>query len=146
MGNRDAIAAKVQQMLVANFNGVTLTADGGFSLRFGSARAFIRVVNTGDEPDALTFVGITIPTLIGVNAGTDLYEYVAYHSDDFRLGHLSVYRQKDDSVDLFVTHQILGDYLDEEELRVAVSWVAASADRIDDELQTKFGGQRFHED
>ena len=36
----------------------------------------------------------------------------------------------------------LGDYLDEEELHNAVGAVVTTADRLDDELQSRFGGKR----
>ncbi len=40
------------------------------------------------------------------------------------------------------THTLLGDYLDEEELHNAVGAVVTTADRLDDELQSRFGGKR----
>ena len=44
------------------------------------------------------------------------------------------------------SQRLLGDYLDEEELTHTVVAIAGTADILDDELQAKFGGKRFHED
>jgi hypothetical protein len=41
---------------------------------------------------------------------------------------------------------LLGDYLDEAELAYAVAWLLGTANKADDELQSRFGGLRFHED
>ncbi|MFT4089006.1 MAG: hypothetical protein QM658_17985, partial [Gordonia sp. (in: high G+C Gram-positive bacteria)] len=43
-------------------------------------------------------------------------------------------------------HNLLGDFLDPEELMSAVYGLAFVADDVDDELKAKFGGLRFHED
>jgi hypothetical protein len=40
-------------------------------------------------------------------------------------------------------HAILGDHLDAPELHQAVAAVGFTADRLDDELQARFGGKRL---
>jgi hypothetical protein len=67
--------------------------------------------------------------------------------DDWHFGHLSLTENKDDNrLKLWLTHSLLGDYLDVEELKTAVAGMASNADRLDDELQARFGGDRYHED
>lgn len=144
MGDVAAVKAKVQQYLTQAFNSVTVGRDGSFSLRNDSARAFISV--RSKEESSPTIVSITIPLLSGINESPAAHEYIAYHADDYTFGHLSLYRQESGSVDVFLTHGLLGDYLDEAELGFAVGWMLGTADDLDDELQAQFGGKRFHED
>ena len=44
---------------------------------------------------------------------------------------------------VWLAHNLLGDHLDPEELLAALGLLARVADRIDDELKGRFGGQRF---
>ena len=143
MGNVDQVKAKVQSYLAQDFSGVTLE-DDGFSLRHGSARAFVRVYQRAD--DGPIIINITVPLLFGVRDGADLHQYVAFHADDYLFGHLSLYRQEDGRVDVFMTHHLLGDYLDQAELGHAIGGLLVTGNDLDDELQTTFGGNKFHED
>lgn len=143
MGDVQQVSAKVQRYLTDSFTGVTLEKQG-FSIRHGSARAFIELTSPGD--DAPTFVVITVPLLFGVNDGPALHEHIAFHADDYHFGHLSLRRRTESGdVDIFLTHTLLGDYLDEQELGRAVGASLQIANDLDDELQAQFGGQRFHE-
>ena len=143
MGNVDQVRAKVQSYLAQDFSGVTLEGDG-FSLRHGSARAFVRVYEKGENGPVI--VQLTVSLLHGVNAGPELYEHIAFHADDYLFGHLSLWRQEDGRLDIFLTHNLLGDYLDQAELGFAVGGLLGSGDDLDDELQARFGGVKFHED
>ena len=51
--------------------------------------------------------------------------------------------EKEGKFTLWLTHSLLGDYLDIEELKSAVATMANTADRLDDELKAKFGGERY---
>lgn len=44
---------------------------------------------------------------------------------------------------LIMSHTLLGDYLDEQELRHGVMGILSAANECDDELQKKFGGKRW---
>ena len=143
MGNVDQVRAKVQQILTENFSSVVIDSDGDFSLRRGSAQVFVRVwAREGSEP---TFVAVTVPLLLEVKPSPELFEFVAIHADDYVFGHLNASR-RDDSIDIFLSHTLLGDYLDEAELDSAVGVLLGVADKLDDELKAQFGGRRFHED
>ena len=41
------------------------------------------------------------------------------------------------------SHTLLGDYLDPEELRSAIGAVATTGNDLDDEVQDRFGGERW---
>ena len=74
-----------------------------------------------------------------------MFEYVALHADDYIFGHLNAVRG-DDGLLICLSHALLGDYLDEDELVRAVGAMLATADRMDDELKTQFGGNKLYED
>jgi hypothetical protein len=141
-GDLVATRGKVQQFLTQNFNDVNIDKDGDFSLRHGSARIFVRS-RTRDEAD-FTWISLDIPLLIGVKETPEVFEHVALHSDDYMFGHLNAVRT-DDGLMIMLSHALLGDYLDEKELLTAVGGMLGTADDLDDELQTQFGGHRFHE-
>jgi len=135
--------SKVQQYLTRNFSSVNIDEDGDFSLRNGSARIFVRVVVR--EGVDWTHVSLWAPVLRGVKETPAVFEYVALHADDYVFGHLHAIRF-DDGIAIGLSHNLLGDYLDEDELGRAVGGMLGVADEIDDELKTQFGGTRFHED
>jgi hypothetical protein len=134
---------KVQGFLTQNFGDVNIDKDGDFSLRHGSARIFVRTL-TREEVD-FTWVSLDIPLLSGVKETPEVFEYIALHADDYMFGHLNAVRT-DDGLRIFVSHALLGDYLDEQELLRAVGAMLGTAEDLDDELKTQFGGQRFYED
>nr|NLI49218.1 hypothetical protein [Propionibacterium sp.] len=137
--NQDVVN-KVQDMLLAIAQGVTLVQKGVFSVRNGSARAFVEVRTR----DTFSWVRIAIPLLRGVPASPELADFVA-HDDSYIFGHL--YLDKwDDGTAVFFVHSLLADYLDEAELGHALGGMMGVADDLDDELKARFGGERFHED
>ena len=142
-GDLAAVREKVQQYLTHSLGTVNIDSDGDFSLRYGSARVFLRVYT--HEASNNTLINLFVPVLMGVKETPQVFEYVALHADDYIFGHLNAVRT-DDGLRIFLNHCLLGDYLDEQELVSAVVSVLGAADHIDDELQTQFGGTRFHED
>ncbi len=88
---------------------------------------------------------VTAPILFGVTPTPELFEYIATNADNWMFGHLSAFRDEG-TITIFMTHTLLGDYLDPEELRSAAFGIGFSANDLDDELQSRFGGTRSHED
>ena len=142
-GDVAATSAKVQQYLTQNFNNINIDKYGGYSLRHGSARIFVRVW-TRDEVD-WTVVQLEVPLLNAVKETPEVFEHIALHADDYIFGHLNATRS-DDGLRISLSHSLLGDYLDEDELVHAFAAMLSGADHLDDELRTQFGGERFHED
>jgi hypothetical protein len=138
-GDVAATRSKVQQYLTQNFNSVTIDKDSDFSLRHGSARIFVRT-RTRDSVN-FTWISLDIPLLLGVKETPQVFEYVALHADDYMFGHLNAVRGNDGLV-IYLSHALLG----EQELLRAVGAMLGTADELDDELQTQFGGNKFHED
>lgn len=142
-GDLVSLRGKIQQYLTQNFNNVTIDRDGDYSLRSGSARIFVSA-RTRDEVE-WTWVNLWVPVLHEVKESPEVFEYVALHADDYLFGHIHATRL-DDGLAIGLRHVLLGDYLDEDELGYAVGGMLSSADELDDELKTRFGGTRFHEE
>lgn len=144
MANLAVVTSKVQSILAANFT--TELDEDGFTIRYESARMFIEVQQNPDNADGPVFIRFVCPILFEVEPSPAVFEHIALHADDYRFGHLSASKNEDGSLLIFLNYQILGDFLDEEELTTAVTYVLSGANDLDDELQQKFGGRRFHED
>lgn len=133
---------KVQRYLSDQVGSVEIDRDGDFTFQFGSARIFISCYAMNDER---TLIDITFILLSGVQPTPELYEYVAVEGD-YRFGNLTVVRNDESElVQILFTHSLLGDYLDPDELMVAVGVMVNTADDLDDELKKRFGGNVFHE-
>ena len=132
---------KVQRYLTDLLGNVQIDRDGDFNFRQGSAHVFVRVAPLGDER---TFVAVWAQTNHEVPSSPELFKYIAT-GNQYRFGYLQC-REEDGKVSVAFTHRLLGDFLDPDELKMTVVLVAQSADEIDDEIMTKFGGRKFHED
>lgn len=121
---------------------VTFQVDdkGRYSFRYGSARVFVRVQPWRDN-DAL--VAIEVPLLFGVQPQPELYRYIA--ETEWVYGHL-VAVNTDNGVTVMYNHCLLGNFLDPDELKLAVALMAKTADEQDTKLRQMFGGSTFHED
>jgi hypothetical protein len=135
---------KVQRYLTDLVGSVQVIPDGSYTVQSGSARVFVRCHPWADGES--TIVSIVCPILFGCPASPELYEHVAVHADDYLFGHLSAQRADDGTISISLTHSLLGDFLDPEELKTAVGAAVTTADRLDDELKARFGGKRFHDD
>ena len=142
-GDVAATRAKVQRYLTQNFTDVNVDKDGDFALRHGSARLFAKT-RTRDTAE-FTWVALEVPLLFEVPESPAVFEYIALHADDYIFGHLSAYRGEK-GLALYFTHSLLGDYLDEEELRRAVGLMLGVANDLDNELKEKFGGETYYEE
>ena len=132
---------KVQRYLTDLLGSVQVDRDGDFSLRQGSARVFVRVAPLGEER---TFVAVWAETNLEVPPSPELYKFIAT-GNRYSFGCLRC-READGKVSVIFGHSLLGDFLDPDELKMTVVVVAHTADAIDDEIVTKFGGRKFHED
>jgi hypothetical protein len=132
---------RVRYILTDLLGPVEVDRDGEFSFRHDSARIFV-----GVRPfDEGTVVEVRAYTNIGVPPSPELYEYLALNANAYVFGHLGAFEDEGGMVVIF-SHRLLGDYLDPEELKVAVAAVASTADEIDDEIRDRFGGRLFHEE
>lgn len=132
---------KVQAILEARFSGAELDNDGDWSVPFDSARLYIHVEDFGGKH---TVVRLTTSVLAGVKLSADLYKWVATEGQRQFFGTLMVHSFADGTHSLLCGHSLLGDRLDADELVNAVEAVGAMANKLDDELQPRFGGRKFN--
>jgi hypothetical protein len=142
-GDLAAVRGKIQQYLTHNFDDVNIDSDGDLSIRDGSARVFVQAW-THDDAD-WTAINVFVPLLFEVKETPAIFEYIALHADDYVFGHLNATRT-DDGLNIFLSHCLLGDYLDEEELVRTVGVMISIVDDLDDELKAQFGGRRYNEE
>jgi len=136
-----AVREKVQRYLTDFLGTIQIDRDDRITFRHGSARVFVSVAEFG--PDK-TVVRITAPTNSEVTPTPDFYHYVATENK-YVFGSMVAVESQGKAGVLF-KHSLLGDTLDPDELLLAVGLVAGTADEIDNEIKSRFGGRVFHED
>lgn len=135
----DQLRQKVERYLEEIFGAAHTDSEGDFVIPSGSAVAFIRPVEIHGGQTAVRVWAITNKEL----AVTDgLTRYLATENAKLVFGTLAL----DDSRGVVVLgHTLLGEFLNREELKVAVAAVAMVADQCDDEIKSRFGGRLFTE-
>lgn len=140
---------KVQRILTGPM-GLRIQLDGNaMTVSFSDVSTQVRVQvvdwGTNSDGDPRSLVRVAAPILWGVRPSAELYEWVAREGGGYLFGHVVVFDDGENpgSVFLLMTHTLLGDFLDEEELSAAMWGVLSTADNLDDELQQRFGGKRL---
>jgi hypothetical protein len=103
-------------------------------VNLGTTAAQVTVLPWGDDDAVIT-------TRAWVTHGTeitpDLMRYLLHENNRMRFGAFVL----DDEDDIFFEHTIVGSTCDEGELRSSVTAVVTTADKYDDEIVNKYGGQ-----
>lgn len=133
----DRARLPVQNMLTER-GPVDVDNAGSFTFMSGSTRVFIDVEEFGDDGAIVDGWASVITDFTPTPA---FFEHVMRAGSDYRFGHFE-YFEREDSPLLIFGHRILADFLDPDELQVAVTAVAFTADEVDDEFQGRFGGKR----
>jgi hypothetical protein len=140
---------KVQRILTGPMNLKVQLQGNMLSVTFTdvSTPVHFRVIDwgVGEDGDPRTIVRVASPILSDVTPSAELYQWIAREGGDYLFGHVVAVDDNDDPAKLFLmmTHTLLGDYLDEAELKTAMWGVLSAADSLDDELQRRFGGKRW---
>jgi hypothetical protein len=117
-----------------------------FLYRQGSA---VVVIHPLQWQEGSTIVRLISPVLSKVaRAGNDaMFEEFSELNDRFIFGRFYWTPSKDDAAigTIFLEHSLLGEYLDVDELASAFVGMAATADKFDDELKAKYGGERWED-
>lgn len=146
----DETMLKVQRILTGPLNlSVSVTKDR-FVIRFDDSSTTVMMnvrewgVDSEGEPQSLVI--ISSPILLEVPTSADLFEWVARNGGSRWFGHVEVHEvEESNTVNLIMSHTLLGDFLDAKELEAAMYTVLAAADGWDDELKARFGGRRLIE-
>jgi hypothetical protein len=141
-GDLVVVKDKVQTYLRELVGRYEVDSDGDYTFRDGSARLFVSVDAIKDS----TFVHVYAILAKDVPEMADVYEFVATKAGSYRYGSLFVRKQPDGLLRVIFDHSLLGDFLDPDELKIAVSLIAATADELDTEIVDRFGGETFHDE
>lgn len=106
-----------------------------FGISRGTAQGWVWVWPWGDD-DATINVRAWVVT--GAEMTVDLAKYLLRQNYDMRFGAFAV----DDDNDILFEHTIVGSHADKEELRASVLAVVGTADSLDDQITSRFGGQK----
>ena len=149
MADVDQTMMKVQRLLTGpmglriSLQGETITVSfSDSSTRIGQNFTAWGQNKAGDPS---TLVQLSSPLLWGVEPTPAVYEWIARQGGKYYFGHVTAYDDSSEAGKLFLmmSHTLLGDYLDEEELHWALHTMLRIADELDDELKGKFGGKRL---
>ena len=133
---REQIEAWLEQRL----GGWSCDADGDYHVTCDSARVFICPRTWVDDRSIVRIFSITN---VDVPPSAALTRWLATESFHLTFGHFA-YDERERTV--WLLHNLLGDYLDEDELVTAVGMVATTANDHDDRIKARFGGRLFTED
>lgn len=149
MANVDQTMMKVQRLLTGPM-GLRIQLNGDtIAVQFTDVSTRVNIAvqewGTNKDGDPASLVRISCPILWEVNPSPGLYEWIAREGGNFFFGHVTAHEDSTSAGKLFLvmSHTLLGDYLDEEELSSAMWAILGSADKLDDELKGKFGGKRL---
>ena len=146
MTDLESVRTLVYDTLAARFDARVVNPSGTerFMVTRGSTGLVVTVFQRGDGHPIV--VSIDSAVLSGVPASAELFEYVALNADSYYMGHLNVTRSDDSTCDVWFTHKFLGEHFDAESFTAACRMVLGTADELDDELRTRFGGDRWIDD
>lgn len=144
MSDLEAVRSKAQRILSNKLGRVEVDRDGDFIVRYNSAVAFISVMEGfGDG----SIIQIECPLITGVKITNELCRWVAVEGQHFKLGSCRLSPDEDGKTGIVIFHySMTADDLDESELMNGVAATIYSSDRLDNELQEKFGGEVFGKD
>jgi hypothetical protein len=130
---RDLIAKYLDELGLKYFK----DSSDDFLVPFGEGvRVHLVPQEFGED---MTVVQIIAPTNLNLDITPDLAMYIAQESSRFIFGRLAIHPEQR-AVGFEET--LLGSFLNRAELHVAIGVAAAMADKYDDEIQQKFGGDK----
>ena len=87
----------------------------------------------------MSVVQIIAPTNLGLKVTPELAMFVATENSKFLFGRLALYPEQGA---VGFEESLLGTFLNRAELEVAIGVASAMADKYDDEIQQRFGGEK----
>ncbi|HKP84852.1 MAG TPA: hypothetical protein VJZ26_02070 [Blastocatellia bacterium] len=130
---------KARDYLRALFGEVNVKAtDDTFALQEGSTFVYVRAFAIGDKKSGVEVFSYVVAD---VDVTEDLMRYLLTHNLRLILGGFGLSIGEDGKGAIVLTHTILGDSMDREELYASVSAIARVADDLDDQIVSSFGGK-----
>jgi hypothetical protein len=144
MADSEAVATlrqTLQDHLTEIFGSYQVDKDGDFVVQHPgiSAITFVRPMDWMDEQ---TIVRVFSITNVGMKVDEELSKFLATENAKLVFG---AFFLDEDKPAVGYGHTLLGDFLQRKELEVALTAVVATAEKYDDEIKERFGGQLFME-
>lgn len=112
--------------------------DDTFVLQEGSTFVYVRTFPIGEKKSGVEVFSYVV---VDVEVTEQLMRYLLTYNLRLILGAFGLARGEGGKGTVLLTHTILGDWMDREELYASVSAIARVADDVDDQIVTAFGGQ-----
>ena len=112
--------------------------DDTFVLQEGSTFVYVRTFAIGENKSGVEIFSYVV---VDVEVTEQLMRYLLTYNLRLVLGGFGLARGEGGNGTVLLTHTILGDSMDREELYGSVSAIARVADDLDDQIVTAFGGQ-----
>jgi len=112
--------------------------DDTFVLQEGSTFVYVRVFPIGEKNAGVEVFAYVV---VDVEVTDQLMRYLLTYNLRLILGAFGLARGEGDKGTVLLTHTILGDSMDREELYGSVSAIARVADDLDETIVTAFGGR-----
>jgi hypothetical protein len=112
--------------------------DDTFVLQEGSTFVYVRTFPIGEKKSGVEVFSYVV---VNVEVTEQLMRYLLTYNLRLILGAFGLARGEGGKGTVLLTHTILGDSMDREELYGSVSAIARVADDLDDQIVTAFGGQ-----
>ena len=129
----------VEDKLTEMLEGYAVDPRGSYVFNFESAHVFVVPAWLPDERTVLRVFAITN---LDVPVTGQLSGYLLEKNLNFVLGSFALDAEKGA---VWFNHNLLGQYLDPDELEATVAAVAQTANELDDEIKDRFGGRLFAE-
>lgn len=104
-------------------------------VHLGSADVHVTVWPWGDDDATVTARSYVI---IGAEVTPELMRFLLTENNQMRFGAFGL----DKDGDIFFEHSIVGSTVDKEELKASILAVGYTADKYDDQIMGRWGGQR----
>ena len=136
---REKVYEKTRGYLHALFGEVNVKVmDDTFVLQEGSTFVYVRVFPIGEKKAGVEVFAYVV---VDVEVTDQLMRYLLTYNLRLILGAFGLARGEGDKGTVLLTHTILGDSMDREELYGSVSAIARVADDLDEKITTAFGGR-----
>jgi len=112
--------------------------DDTFVLQEGSTFVYVRAFPIGEKKSAVEIFAYVV---VDVEVTEQLMRYLLTYNLRLIFGGFGLARGEGDKGTVLLTHTILGDSMDRDELYASVSAIARVADDLDDQIVTAFGGR-----
>lgn len=142
---------KVQRALKQVFNIVNV-ADNGFTVPYESTMCWVEFFEVTD-PDSRAFRhDMDLPTVavlfwavvaLDVNPSDALFKWIATEGQTYDYGAAKAVQRDDGLYNVVFQYNLAGESVDPMEIKNALLSVCTTADQLDEEFISRFGGKRF---